>query len=160
LIGDRIAAEQIAEQHRRPERVVGRDHYAGDRLGAIGMGLPLAPPHQPGSLMLAEIDSAHRDLARIEPGGAKASIMCCPVDRERAGERLHRQDREARCCGLSMDQIGIGGIEHETVEADRKGHELRAGRAVLAKAEQLEVVGREHREVVDGAQRVAAARCQ
>jgi hypothetical protein len=59
-----------------------------------------------------------------------------------------------------MDQIGIRSLEHETVEADRKGHDLRAGGAVLAKAEQLEVVGREHREMVDRAQGVMSARRQ
>ena len=70
---------------------------------------------------------------------------------------MHRQDREARRLGMPMDQVGIRGLEHETVEARRKARDLRTGCAVLAKAEQLQIVGREHREVVDRAQSVMAA---
>src|SRR5207244_2183217 len=100
-------------------------------MGAIGMGLPLGPPHQVRGLMLAEIDPAHRHFARIEPGGAKSSIACRPVDRDRAREGLHRRDRQAGCLALAMDSFGISGLEHQTVEANRKARDLGTGYAFL-----------------------------
>src|SRR6266851_8441042 len=99
------------------------------------MGLPLGPPHQVGGLMFSEIDAAHRDLARIEPGGAKPRIVRRPVERDRTREGLHREDRQARRLCLSMDPIGIRSLEHETVEAHWKTRDLRAACTVPGKSE-------------------------
>src|SRR5262249_18748575 len=157
---DRAMTEQIAEQGARPLRVSCRENDTSDRAGTVWMLLPFRPPYEVGGLMLAEINATHPDPVRIEPGSPKLRIARYAIEGDRAGERRHRQDREARCRGLAMDQIGISSLEHQTVEADRKGHELRAGRAVLAKAEQLEVVRRKHREMVERAQGVMSARRQ
>src|SRR5713101_887626 len=102
-----IVAEQIAEQRCRPLRVGGCDHHARDRAGAVGMGLPFGPPHEVRRQMLAEIDAADSDLVRIEAGGAKSRVTRRAVERDGAGEGLHRQDRKARLLCLSMDLVGI-----------------------------------------------------
>ena len=73
-LGDRIPTEQIAEKNRRPLRLSGRDHHACDRAGTVGVRLPFGPPHEVGSLVLAEIDTPHRDLVRIEAGGTKPRV--------------------------------------------------------------------------------------
>src|SRR5947209_13192655 len=113
------------------------------------MDLPLRAPYELGGLMLAEIDATHRYLGRIEPGGAKPRILRPTVERNRAGEGLNRQNGKTGCCRLVMNRVGVRGLENEPVEADRKAHDLRADRAVAGNAEQLQIVGREHCEVVD-----------
>ena len=160
MLGHASIAKQIAEQFCRSWRIGGCDHHASDRAGAVGMGLPLRSPHKVGGQVLAEIDTAHRDPGGIEDGGTKARVVRGLIERDRAGEGLHRQDREARRRGVSIDQVGIGGFEHEAVEARRKARELRASRSAFAKAEQLKIVGGEHCEVVDRAQGVTPPRDQ
>ena len=56
-----------------PERIDGRKYHAGNRAGAVRMGLPLRPPYEVGGLVFAEIDAAHRYLGRIAPSSAKPS---------------------------------------------------------------------------------------
>src|SRR5436853_3351609 len=103
------------------------------------MYLPLRAPYEVGGLMLAKIDAAHRHLGWIEPGGAKPCILRPAVERDRAGEGLSRQDRETRCCRVVINQVGVPGLEDEPVEAQRKAHDLGADRAVVRKAEQLQI---------------------
>jgi len=101
--------------------------------------------------MLAEIDAAHRHLGRIEPGGAKPGILRSAVQRDGTGERLNRQDGETGRCRSVMNRVGVRGLEDEPVETDRKAYDLRANLAVAGKAEQFQIIGREHCEVIDRA---------
>ena len=59
-----------------------------------------------------------------------------------------------------MGRVRIGGLEHQPVKADRKRRQLGPVGAALAKAEQLQVIGREHHQVVHRTQRVMPARGQ
>jgi hypothetical protein len=150
-------AEQIAKQRGRPLRISGRDHDASDRAGTVRMPLPFRPPYEVGGLVLAEINATHRDLVRIEPGGAKLRIARPPFEGYGAGEGLYRQDRQSCRLRLAINRSRVAGLEHQTVEADRKARDLGADCAVVGKAEQLEVVRRKHREMVRGTQGVMTA---
>ena len=160
-LGHRIGAEQRGEQPRGGRRVGRRDDDAGDGAGAVWMRLPFRPPHQLRRRMLAEIHAAHRDLAGIEAGCAKACILAHPVELDRTRERLHRQDRQPGRRGVGVHGIGVFGLEHEAVEPDRERRQLGPVAAGAgAEAEQLKIIGREHREMVHRAERVVAARRQ
>jgi hypothetical protein len=110
--------------------------------------------------VFAEIDPAHRDLARIEPGGAEPRVLPRAINLDRARKRLHRQDRQSGGEGVGVDHIGIVGLEHQPVEPEREGRQFRPARAALAEPKQFQVIGPEHREVVHRAERVMAARRQ
>ena len=61
---------------------------------------------------------------------------------------------------MGMDHIGVRGLEHQPVEPDRERRQFGAACATLAKSEQFQIIGREHRQVVHRAERVMAARRQ
>src|SRR5204862_7189138 len=129
-------------------RIHGRhdDPRYGSR--AVRMPLPLRPPHQLWRQVLAEIDAANRYFRGIEPCRAKPSIPVRAIETYRAGEGLYRQDREPGEVSLRMRRLCIGGFEYQTVQPDRKWRQLRSVGAALGKTKELQIIGREHREVI------------
>jgi hypothetical protein len=61
---------------------------------------------------------------------------------------------------MLVNALGIIGFEHQAVEADRERLYFSAGRAAGPEAEQFEIIGREHRQMVARAECVMAARRQ
>jgi len=61
---------------------------------------------------------------------------------------------------MLINALGIIGLEHQAIEPDRERRDLGAARAAGPEAEQFQVIGGEHRQMVARAERVMAARRQ
>ena len=110
--------------------------------------------------MLTEIDAAHRHLFRIKAGRAETRVPRQAVQCHRTREGLNRLDRQASGKCMPINALGIIGLEHQPVEPDRKRLDFSTGRAAGPEAEQFQVIGDEHRQMVARAERVMAARRQ
>src|SRR5471032_2077779 len=127
---------------------------------AIRMALPLAAENELGRQVLAEIDAASVELARLQPHGGEPRVsggLAVKLDGPREG--LRGRGVETGKPQIIEGRSRIVDAEHKAIGTQWTRHNLLAhGLDISRQADELEVVVIEHDRVIDRTERVIPAR--